>query len=44
MKSNPVLWPALADKMKRKKDDGRAEAALVAYWYQQKESANGVFS
>ena len=27
------LWPALADQFKRKKDDGRAEAALIGHWY-----------
>ena len=26
------LWPAFADNFKRKKDDGRAEAALIARW------------
>jgi Holliday junction resolvasome RuvABC endonuclease subunit len=26
------LWPAHADKFKRKKDNGRAEAALIAHW------------
>ena len=26
------LWPAQADQFKRVKDDGRAEAALLAYW------------
>jgi crossover junction endodeoxyribonuclease RuvC len=27
------LWPAKADLFKRVKDDGRAEAALIAYWF-----------
>ena len=27
------LWPDFADQFKRKKDDGRAEAALIARWY-----------
>lgn len=27
------LWPAKADLFKRVKDDGRAEAALIAYWW-----------
>lgn len=27
------LWPAFAHKFARKKDDGRAEAALIAHWY-----------
>ena len=31
------LFPAYADKFKRKKDDGRAEAALMALWAKQKE-------
>lgn len=26
------LWPALADKFARKKDDGRAESALIGHW------------
>lgn len=26
------LWPAQAGEFKRAKDDGRAEAALIAYW------------
>jgi len=26
------LWPGMADMFKRKKDDGRAEAALIARW------------
>ncbi len=26
------LWPSHADKFKRKKDNGRAEAALIAHW------------
>jgi len=29
------LWPASADLFKRVKDDGRAEAALIAYWWLQ---------
>lgn len=27
------LWPSHADKFARAKDDGRAEAALIALWY-----------
>ena len=27
------LWPAHASRFARKKDDGRAEAALVGHWY-----------
>ena len=27
-------WPEWADEFKRKKDDGRAEAALVAHWWE----------
>jgi hypothetical protein len=27
------LFPAKADLFKRAKDDGRADAALIAYWY-----------
>ena len=27
------LWPAHADKFARARDDGRAEAALIALWY-----------
>lgn len=27
------LWPAMAEKFKRKKDDGRAEAGLIGHWY-----------
>ncbi len=27
------LWPSAAEMFKRKKDDGRAEAALLAEWY-----------
>ncbi len=27
------LWPERADWFKRVKDDGRAEAALIAYWF-----------
>jgi hypothetical protein len=26
------LWPDKADLFKRAKDDGRAEAALIAHW------------
>jgi crossover junction endodeoxyribonuclease RuvC len=31
------LYPANADKFKRKKDDGRAEAVLIAHWAKGKE-------
>lgn len=27
------LWPSRADLFRRVKDDGRAEAALIAYWF-----------
>jgi Holliday junction resolvasome RuvABC endonuclease subunit len=27
------LWPAMARHFERKKDDGRAEAALIAHWF-----------
>jgi hypothetical protein len=27
------LWPAMAHHFERKKDDGRAEAALIAHWF-----------
>lgn len=27
------LWPAFADKFARKKDDGRAESALIGHWF-----------
>lgn len=27
------LWPALAERFKRVKDDGRAEAGLIGQWY-----------
>ena len=33
------LWPAHSDKFKRAKDDGRAEAALIALWYVTKGQA-----
>lgn len=28
------LWPDMAGQFARKRDDGRAEAALIAHWYQ----------
>jgi len=31
------LYPRVSDKFKRKKDDGRAEAVLIAHWAKQKE-------
>lgn len=38
------LWPAMAEKFKRKKDDGRAESALIGHWYHlQNGGSNGVF-
>jgi hypothetical protein len=33
------LWPDHSDKFKRAKDDGRAEAALIALWYVTKGQA-----
>lgn len=38
-------WPAMAQKFARKKDDGRAEAALIAQWFQQQQGGQhaGVF-
>lgn len=33
------LFPKYADLFKRKKDSGRADAALIAYWYAQKVKA-----
>jgi hypothetical protein len=33
------LWPDHSDKFKRVKDDGRAEAALIALWYVTKGQA-----
>ena len=30
------LWPDMADRFKRVKDDGRAEAALIAWWWREK--------
>lgn len=38
------LFPASAEQFKRVKDDGRAEAALIAYWFQRQETPNNVFS
>ena len=39
------LWPAMADRFKRKKDDGRAEAGLIGHWYNLTNGVNngGVF-
>jgi crossover junction endodeoxyribonuclease RuvC len=36
------LWPASADLFARKKDDGRAEAALIALWLMQQRQGRGV--
>ena len=30
------LWPDMADRFKRVRDDGRAEAALIAWWWREK--------
>lgn len=40
------LWPAFAHYFSRVKDDGRAEAALIAHWFslQQRGVENGVFA
>jgi crossover junction endodeoxyribonuclease RuvC len=40
------LWPSSAGLFARKKDDGRAEAALIAHWFslQQRGVENGVFA
>lgn len=35
------LWPGRAELFKRVKDDGRAEAALVAYWWLQHGQIGG---
>jgi hypothetical protein len=32
------LFPSKADLFKRAKDDGRADAALIAYWYLMKNA------
>lgn len=38
------LWPAMAHKFARKKDDGRAESALVGHWYNlMNGGSDGVF-
>lgn len=36
------LWPERADWFKRVKDDGRAEAALIAYWFLHHGEGRGV--
>jgi crossover junction endodeoxyribonuclease RuvC len=33
------LWPSMADSFKRVKDDGRAEAALIARWHHESRQA-----
>lgn len=39
------LWPGSAAQFARKKDDGRAEAALIARWFrQQNRGGDGVFA
>lgn len=38
------LFPKNAEYFRRKKDDGRAEAALIAYWFFKQEQSHGVFS
>jgi crossover junction endodeoxyribonuclease RuvC len=35
------LWPSKTSLFTRAKDDGRAEAALIAYWYQQHGERRG---
>lgn len=37
------LWPKSADSFKRKKDDGRAEAALIAEYAHRREGGSNVF-
>lgn len=38
------LWPGVAAKFQRKKDDGRAEACLIGHWYNLTNGAsNDVF-
>lgn len=38
------LWPAMASRFARKKDDGRAEAGLIGHWYNLTNGVdNGVF-
>lgn len=38
------LWPAMAHLFARKKDDGRAEAALIAHWFNLKHGGQNVFA
>lgn len=38
------LWPAMAHLFSRKKDDGRAEAALIAHWFMLKNGGSNVFA
>jgi crossover junction endodeoxyribonuclease RuvC len=34
------LWPGMAERFKRVKDDGRAESALIGQWYNLTNGAN----
>jgi crossover junction endodeoxyribonuclease RuvC len=36
------LWPGHADRFARVKDDGRAEAALIAEWFRRSQTANPI--
>lgn len=38
------LWPRDAALFARKKDDGRAEAALIAHWFQTQKGGGDVFA
>lgn len=38
------LWPGASAVFERKKDDGRAEAALIAHWFWLKEGGSNVFA
>jgi crossover junction endodeoxyribonuclease RuvC len=39
------LWPGMAERFKRVKDDGRAEAGLIGHWYNLTNGArNDVFA
>lgn len=38
------LWPGAAHLFARKKDDGRAEAALIAHWFHLKNGGSNVFA
>jgi len=38
------MWPHMADKFRRKKDDGRAEAALIAEYGRREFMKQGIFA